>query len=164
MEKNKIWDVVIIGGGASGMMAAAIASGRGKSVILLEKNKALGEKLKITGGGRCNITNANFDVRSFLKNYGSAESFLFSPFSKFSAQDTFNYFESLGLPLVVQARKRAFPATEKAMDVFKVLKKELEKNNVAIQLNCEVKNVVSKNTAISNIETKRELSMENPLF
>lgn len=155
MEKNKIWDLIIIGGGASGMMTGAIASRRLKSVLILEKNKDIGEKLKITGGGRCNITNADFDIRSFLKNYGKAESFLYSPFSLFSAKDTFKYFESLGLPLVVQARKRAFPETEKAYDVYKVLKDELIKNKVAISNNCEVKNIVKKDRIITEVQTSK---------
>jgi len=63
-------DVIVVGGGASGMMAAGRAGERGRSVLILEKNKKLGEKLKITGGGRCNITNAEFDIRVLLKNYG----------------------------------------------------------------------------------------------
>ncbi len=115
MEINKeIWDVVIIGGGASGMMAGAVASSLSKSVLIIDKNKSLGAKLKITGGGRCNITNAEEDVRVFLKHYGRAEQFLYSPFKRFGMKDTFDYFERRGLPLVVQARKRAFPHTEKA--------------------------------------------------
>jgi len=155
MEKNKNWDLIIVGGGASGMMTGAIASRRLKSVLILEKNKDIGEKLKITGGGRCNITNADFDVRSFLKNYGKSESFLYSPFSVFSAEDTFTYFESLGLPLVVQARKRAFPKTEKAYDVYKVLKNELNKNNVTIKNNCIVKDIITKDKKIVEVKTNK---------
>src|SRR5680860_1182929 len=151
MEKNKIWDVVIIGGGASGMMTGAISSRRLKSVLILEKNKDLGEKLKITGGGRCNITNAEFDVKLFLKNYSKAEPFLYSPFSIFSAKDTFNYFEEIGLPLVVQARKRAFPETEKAEDVYKVLKRELEKNNVVIRGGVVVKDIITKDGVVTEV-------------
>lgn len=145
-NKNKIWDVVIIGGGASGMMAGAIASSLGKSVLILEKNKSLGEKLKITGGGRCNITNAEFDVRKLLKHYGKGEHFLYSPFSQFGVQDTFNYFEKLGLPLVVQARNRAFPHTEKAYDVYEALNKELKKNNISIQSGTVVKRIATQNS------------------
>lgn len=154
-RQDKIWDVIIIGGGASGMMTGAISSARGKSVLILEKNKDLGEKLKITGGGRCNITNAEFDVKLFLKNYGKAEPFLYSPFSVFSAKDTFKYFESLGLPLVVQARKRAFPHTEKAYDVYKVLKDELVKNKAVVKNNCEVKNILTKENLITEVVTDK---------
>src|SRR6266576_3706060 len=114
------YQVIVIGGGASGMMAAGRAAERGRKVLLLEKNRELGMKLKITGGGRCNITNAEYDTRELLKKFGAAEQFLYSSFSQFGVKETFDFFEKKGLPLVVQARKRAFPHTEKAFDVFKV--------------------------------------------
>ena len=115
------YDLIVIGGGASGLMAAGRAAERGKRVLLLEKNRRVGEKLKITGGGRCNITNAEYDPRVLLTAYGKAEQFLYSLFSQFGVRETFDFFESRGLPLVVQARKRAFPATEKAEDVLRTL-------------------------------------------
>lgn len=155
VRQDVIWDVIIIGGGASGMMAGAISSARGKSVLILEKNKDVGEKLKITGGGRCNITNKEYDIKKFLKNYGKAEPFLHSPFSIFSAKDTFTYFESLGLPLVVQARNRVFPETEKAYDVYKVLKNELIKNKVVTKNNTEVKDIFTKGDEVTGVETNK---------
>lgn len=151
--EDTVWDVIIIGGGASGMMAGAIASHRGKSVLIVDKNASLGEKLKITGGGRCNITNAEEDIRVLLKNYGKAEQFLYSSFSHFGVKDTFTYFEDRGLPLVVQARKRAFPHTEKAYDVYTVLEKELVKNNVAIKTKCTVKKIHTAGGVITRINT-----------
>lgn len=153
-NKNKIWDVIIIGGGASGMMAGIVASRRGKSVLILEKNKSLGEKLKITGGGRCNITNAEYDIHKFLSNYGKSKDFLYSPFSIFGVEDTFKFFESLGLPLIIQARKRAFPRTEKAVDVYLAMKKELEKNNVTFKLGSTVINLIKENNKIVAVKTK----------
>lgn len=154
MEKNKkIWDVIILGGGASGMMAGSVASSRSLFVLILDKNKSLGEKLKITGGGRCNITNAEEDTRIFLSHYGEAEPYLYSPFSLFCARDTFTYFEKRGLPLVVQARKRAFPHTEKAYDVYKVLKNELDKGKVEIKTNCLIKKIIYKDDEIKSVET-----------
>src|SRR3989338_3083129 len=101
----KQFDVIIIGGGASGMMAAGVAAQNGAEVLILEKNKNLGEKLKITGGGRCNVTNAEYDIHILLKKYSQAEQFLYSAFSQFGVKDTFNFFESHGLPLVVQEHK-----------------------------------------------------------
>ncbi len=127
-----MYDVIVVGGGASGMMAAGTAASQGKKVLLLEKNRTLGEKLKITGGGRCNITNAELDERQLLKAYGKAEQSLYSLFSQFGVQETFTFFESRGLPLVVEARKRAFPHTHKALDVFKVLESYLKKNGVEV--------------------------------
>jgi len=153
LKNNKIWDVIVIGGGASGMMAAAIASSRSLSVLILDKNKSLGEKLKITGGGRCNITNAEYDIHKLLKVYGEGAPYLYSPFSKFGVKDTFDYFESRGLPLVIQARNRVFPVTEKASDVFEVLKKELIKNKVSIQTGCTVEKINKKKDTITSIDT-----------
>src|SRR3989344_7420502 len=121
------YEVIVIGGGASGMMAAGRAAERGKRALLLEKNAVLGKKLKITGGGRCNITNAEEDIHLMLKNYGEAAKVLYSPFSQFGVSSTFSFFEKLGLPLVVQARRRAFPRTERALDVFHSLEKYLKK-------------------------------------
>lgn len=152
-QQNKIWDVIVIGGGASGMMASAVASSSGKSVLLVDKNKNLGEKLKITGGGRCNITNNEPDIHKFLKIYGEGAPYLYSPFSIFGVRDTFNYFESRSLPLVVQARNRVFPVTEKALDVYNVLYKELIKNKVEIKTNCVVNKIIHNEDKIININT-----------
>ncbi len=148
-----VWDVIVIGGGASGMMAALTAAENGKRVLILEKNKHLGEKLKITGGGRCNITNANFNTRDFLKIYGKAEPYLHSPFSKFSAKDTFAFFESRGLPLVVQARNRAFPKTEKATDVCALLTKAIQKAGVTVMTNAPVKKILHADSLITGVLT-----------
>ncbi|OGI61940.1 hypothetical protein A2645_02020, partial [Candidatus Nomurabacteria bacterium RIFCSPHIGHO2_01_FULL_39_9] len=111
----------------------------------------LGEKLKITGGGRCNITNAEFNTREFLKNYGESGKFLHSPFSQFSAKDTFEFFEKIGLPLVVQARKRAFPHTEKALDVFLALEKYIKKEGVVCKTNARVSKILSENKLITGV-------------
>ena len=146
----KQFDVIVIGGGPSGMMAAVRAQTRGKSVLLLEKNKNLGEKLKITGGGRCNITNAEFDEHLLLKNYGKASSFLYSAFSQFGVQDTFDFFARNGLPLVVQEGKRAFPKTQKALDVFNVFEKFLRAGSVTVKTGARVSRI---NTEGKNIKS-----------
>ncbi|MFA6355113.1 MAG: NAD(P)/FAD-dependent oxidoreductase [Candidatus Paceibacterota bacterium] len=156
-NNNKIWDVIVIGGGASGMFAASIAGSRGKNVLILDKNKNLGEKLKITGGGRCNITNNEPDIHKMLKIYGEGAPFLYSSFSIFGVKDTFKYFESRGLPLVIQARNRVFPATEKALDVFKVLEKEMEKNHVVVKSNTPVRRINVKGDKIESVETNNGL-------
>lgn len=145
------FDVIVVGGGAAGMMAAGRVAERGKKVLLLEKNKELGEKLKITGGGRCNITNAEFDERALLKNYGKTEQFLYSAFSKFGVKETFSFFESKGLPLVVQARKRAFPQTERALDVYNVLVKYIREGKVQVKTNSPVTRVVAESNKITSV-------------
>ncbi|MFA6325269.1 MAG: aminoacetone oxidase family FAD-binding enzyme [Candidatus Paceibacterota bacterium] len=146
------FDVIVVGGGASGMMAAGISASQGKKVLLLEKNRELAEKVKMTGGGRCNITNAEYDNRILLKNYGMAEQFLYSPFSQFGVKDTFTFFEKLGLPLVVQARKRAFPQTEKAIDVVMVLEKYMRDGGVNIKTNSTVSKVLKEMDKITGIK------------
>src|SRR3989344_1440059 len=152
---NKKYDVIVIGGGASGMMAAGRAAERGKSVLLLEKNAAVGKKLDITGGGRCNITNAEFDKRAFGKHYGAAEQFLYSPLSQFGVRDTFDFFAKRGLPLVIEARKRAFPETQKSADVTRVMKKYLTDSGVVVMTKAAVKSLIAADNRIVEAKTSQ---------
>ena len=133
-----MYDLIVVGGGASGLMSAGRAAELGRRVLLLEKNRSLGEKLKITGNGRCNITNAEFDVRTFAKAYGTSEQFLYSLFAQFGVKETFDFFESRGLPLVIEERKRAFPSTFKAMDVLQVLEEYVRKGGAELKLGAAV--------------------------
>lgn len=152
-----MYDVVVIGGGAAGMMAAGVAAARGKRVLLLEKNKELGEKLKISGGGRCNITNAEYNPKLFLTHYKQAEKFLYSSFTQFGVADTFTFFESRGLPLVTQARNRVFPKTERAYDVYKTLKRNCEKMGVIIKTEQAVKKILHAKNTIIGVVTNEEI-------
>jgi len=151
MSSEAKYDLIVVGGGASGLMAAGRAAERGLRVLLLEKNRRVGEKLRISGGGRCNITNAELDERVLLKAYGKAEQFLYSLFSQFGVQDTFNFFESRGLPLVVQARKRAFPSTEKAEDVLRTLQKYVGDGGVTVKTASPVTQVLGDKKGITGI-------------
>ncbi|MDP3962340.1 MAG: aminoacetone oxidase family FAD-binding enzyme [bacterium] len=126
----KKYDLAIIGGGPAGMMAASRAEDRGLSVILLEKNNELGKKLLITGGGRCNITNAEFEVRAFLAKLGKSGNFLFSTFAKFGVQDTFDFFAKRGLKIKVEELKRAFPDDEKSSSVLQIFTSRLKKTEI----------------------------------
>lgn len=155
--KTEHYDVIVIGGGASGMMAAGTAAKNGHKVLLLEKNQELGKKLSITGGGRCNITNATFDNKVLLKKYGNAEPYLYSPFSQFGVRDTFNFFESRNLPLVTQARNRTFPASEKATDVTRIMREYVNKNDVTVMTSTPVQRFVvdPKTKKINSVTTKK---------
>ncbi len=150
-QHDNSYDVIVVGGGAAGMMAAGRAAEKGKRVLLLEKNTSLGKKLKITGGGRCNITNAEENQRLLLANYGTAEKFLYACFAQFGVADTFEFFEKRGLPLVVQAGKRAFPKTERALDVFLVLEKYLKQGDVEVRTNVTIDKIVAKEGVIQKI-------------
>lgn len=149
---DTLYDVIVIGGGASGMMVAGRASELGKKVLVLEGNKRLGEKLRITGGGRSNVTNGEMNIRKFLSIYGSNEKFLHSTFDQFSAKDTFKFFEDRGLPLVIQARQRAFPHTEKAEDVYKVMERYVTNDNVKIVTNSPVTKINYSGGVIIGVE------------
>lgn len=141
------FDIIVIGGGASGLMAAGRAAEKGARVLLLEKNKKMGEKLKITGGGRCNITNAEYDVHELLGHYGSAAKFLFSAFARFGVAETFSFFQARGLPLVVEEHKRAFPQSHRASDVYAVLEKYVMEGKVTVRVNSPVTKINAEITA-----------------
>ena len=149
------FDVIVVGSGPAGMMAAGRAAEYGRRVLLVEKNHSPGEKLKLTGGGRCNITNAEFDTRAFLSFFGDDGKFLFSPFSRFAVQETFDFFEERGLPLVVEERKRAFPATQQAADVIRVLTEYMHENDVEIRVGIEARHLLVEDGAVFGIETNQ---------
>lgn len=148
------YDVIVLGGGPAGMMAAGTAAKNGKHVLLIEKNHDVGDKLKITGGGRCNITNYELDNRKLLTHYGDAGKFLFSPFSQFSVKDTFTFFEKKKLPLVTQARNRVFPKSEKAHDVYMIMKNFVKDHGVKIIQGSPIYKINNRGNEITSVDTK----------
>lgn len=135
---SPLWDVVIIGGGPSGMMAAGRAAELGAKVLILEKNDSLGKKLLITGGGRCNVTNSEFDTRVLLSKFKDGGKFLFSPFSQYGVKETLDFFHRHGMDTKVENEKRTFPVSDNAGSVLEVLKKYMASGHVVIQSNAEV--------------------------
>jgi predicted Rossmann fold flavoprotein len=133
-----IFDVCIIGGGPAGLMAAGVAAEKGAKVILLEKNEILGKKLLISGGGRCNLTNANPNHRDFVSKYGKKGNFLFTPFSKFGVPETIKFFNNLGLQTKVEPGYRVFPVSDKSEDVLNALVDFAKKNKVEFKIGAEV--------------------------
>ncbi|WP_419959311.1 NAD(P)/FAD-dependent oxidoreductase [Psychrobacillus sp. BM2] len=134
-----MYDVIVIGGGPSGLMAAAAAGAENKKVLLIEKGNKLGKKLAISGGGRCNVTN-RLPQEEIVKNIPGNGRFLFSPFSVFNNEDIIEFFENLGVALKEEDHGRMFPVSNKAMDVVNALLDELKRLQVEIKLN----SVVSK--------------------
>ena len=141
------YDVIVVGGGASGLMAAVTAAGRGKRVLLLEKMDQAGRKLRITGKGRCNLTNTS-PLRDTLPHIGSDARFLRNAYGRFFNQQLMDFFEQRGVALTVERGGRVFPASGKALDIFLALMHELEQNsNVTIRKNTTVKSIKVENGA-----------------
>ncbi len=140
METN--FDVIVVGGGPAGMMAAARASVCGRSVLLLEKNNFLGKKLSITGGGRCNVTNNKPMVRDMLSQYKDSGKFLFSTFMQHGVTDTIEWFNDRGVALVEENEGRLFPETNKAETICEVMQQEVEVCNVEIKTASSVTDII----------------------
>ncbi len=141
--KNLIsWDIVVIGGGPAGMMAAARAAECGKKVLLLEKNPTLGKKLLITGGGRCNLTNNKTNNRTMLAKYKGNDKFLFSAFAQFNVESTLQFFHSRGMETKEENEGRIFPVSNSAQSVWDVLVQYLKESGVTVQTNAPVSSIV----------------------
>ena len=135
--------VVIVGGGASGLMCASLLSQNGIDVTLVEKNEKLGKKLFITGKGRCNVTN-DCDTQTFFSNIVNNSKFMYSAINGFTPQDTVKFFEDNSLKLKVERGNRVFPQSDKSSDVIKCFEKILSKNGVDVRLNTSVKGILTE--------------------
>ncbi len=151
---EKSADVIVIGGGAAGMMAAGTAAQRGLRVILVEKNRILGKKLLITGKGRCNITNACDDVETLLQNVTVNHTFLYSSFYGFTNEDTISFFNELGVKTKIERGNRVFPVSDKSSDVVDALVGFLKKNNVTI-IRDTVKGILYDDSKVKGVETEK---------
>ncbi|MBQ9956997.1 MAG: NAD(P)/FAD-dependent oxidoreductase [Ruminococcus sp.] len=136
-------DVIIIGAGASGCMAGITASRFGKSVLMFEKNERVGRKLRITGKGRCNVTN-NCNTQELMNNIPVNPRFLYSSFASFDTEDTMNFFEELGVPLKTERGNRVFPVSDNAEDIVNALADELDRLGVKI-INKRVQKLITEN-------------------
>jgi predicted Rossmann fold flavoprotein len=142
-------------------MAAGVAAKKGAKVLVLEKNAEPGKKLLLTGGGRCNLTNAEMDVRKFVSKFDKKGQVLFSPFSVFGVQDTVNFFNSRGLETKIEPGNRVFPVTDKATDVLDILIAEAKKYKVEFIFGVEVTGFEYKKGSIAGVKSNREIYYAN---
>ena len=145
-------DLVVIGGGPSGMMCAIRAAERGKSVVILDGNRLLGRKLRITGKGRCNLTN-DCDVKTVMQNIPGDGRFLYSSLSRFGPDAVYMYFTSLGVPLKVERGNRVFPVSDRADDVADALVKRLSALGVRT-LRTRSTKILTEGGAVCGVETE----------
>ena len=144
-------EVVVIGGGAAGMLCSAVAAERGLDVILLEPNRILGRKLRITGKGRCNVTN-NCDIKEFLLNIPGDGRFLYSALNRLSPRDTMELFEGLGLRLKTERGNRVFPVSDNANDVAGTLQRYMNRAGVRV-VHSSAKHILTEDSAVTGVET-----------
>jgi len=136
--------IIVVGGGAAGFFAAIAAAELGAGVTILEKTSRFLDKVRISGGGRCNVTHADFDSRDFVTRYPRGEKELIGPFQKFSARDTVAWFESRGVKLKTEADGRMFPVTDSSQTIMDCLMNAARKAGVKLRLNCGVKRVAKR--------------------
>ena len=146
---EKMFDCIVIGGGAAGMMAAGTAASQGRQVLLIERNDRLGKKLSITGKGRCNVTNACTD-EEFFENVPVNSRFLYSAYSRFNCYDCMDFFEGLGVPLKIERGNRVFPVSDKAGDITAALEGFCNDNGVKI-INSRVTEILAENGAVTGV-------------
>ena len=142
--------IVVIGAGAAGLMAAGFAAARGHEVVVLEKGRRPGQKLLITGKGRCNVTN-QCDTDTFMSNVPGNGRFLYSAFSRFSAEEILPFFESLGVPLKVERGNRVFPVSDKASDIVAALVRHAESNGADIRCHQAVESLITEDGHIRGV-------------
>jgi len=145
------FDVIVIGGGPSGLMAGISASSHGAKVLLIDKGDKLGRKLGISGGGRCNVTN-NKDLDELIGNIPGNGRFLHSSFANFDNKDIISFFEGLGIALKEEDRGRMFPVSDKAKTVVDTLIHKARQLGVTVRTNSPVKRVLYRDGAVHGVE------------
>ncbi len=151
-------EIAVIGGGPAGMMAAARAAELGAQVVLIEKNNKLGNKLLLTGKGRCNFTHYELDIRKFAERFGRKGRFLYSALSVFGVKEVIDFFDSRGVKAQIEQGDRVFPEKGTAQDILNILIKYLEENKVNILLNSEVLDLQINNNNFKLLLKNKQLN------
>ncbi|WP_430606181.1 hypothetical protein IGJ55_001766 [Enterococcus sp. AZ170] len=151
----KLFDVIVVGAGTSGMMAAIAAAKAGSNTLLVEKNKRVGKKLLLTGGGRCNVTN-NRPAEEIIAHIPGNGKFLYSAFSQFNNYDIMDFFESNGTHLKEEDHGRMFPVTDRSKTIVETLFHQLETLGVTIYTEAKVEKVLRKEDQIIGVALEHE--------
>lgn len=149
------FEVLVIGGGPAGMMAAIAAAENGANVALLEKNKKFGKKLRLTGGGRCNVTN-NKSVDELIRHIPGNGRFLYSTFSQWNNLDIMNFFAEQQVPLKEEDHGRMFPVTDKSQTIVEALVGRLKELNVTLIPQATVQKLLFQEDLLCGIATEHE--------
>lgn len=145
--------VIVIGGGAAGLMAGANAALTGAQTVILEKNDRPARKVMITGKGRCNVTNACTVLNELAEQIPGNGRFMYSAFSRFMPYDTMELFEGLGVPLKIERGNRVFPVSDKAVDIVDALVKYAKNSGAKIRTGVTVSSLIIENGAVTGVET-----------
>ncbi len=154
--------IIVVGGGAAGFFAAITAAEQGAQVTILEKTSRCLDKVRISGGGRCNVTHACFDSRDFAARYPRGEKALLGPFAKFSARDTVAWFESRGVKLKAEADGRMFPVTDSSQTIMDCLMNAARGAGVKLRLNCGVERVAKRAGGEFEVVVVSKISSPSP--
>ncbi len=152
---KNIYDVIVIGSGAAGMMAAIVAVKENKKVLLIEQQSKLGPKLKATGGGKCNLTNT-LDNDTFMRSFGKNGKFMSDALNKFDYKNLIEFFKQIGVETHIPDGFRVFPTTHNSLTIIDALKKELERLEVEIKTDTKVLDLLLKYEEIDGVKTENE--------
>jgi predicted Rossmann fold flavoprotein len=160
---DETWDVVVVGAGAAGLMAAIRAAEAGGRVLLLEKNRKPGVKILMSGGTRCNITHAT-DNRGIVEAYGPSGRFLHSALAAFSVQDTIAFFEAEGVATKVEETGKVFPVSDRALDVLEALLRRLRRSGATLALEEPLRDLQLQTAGFTVTTPRRVLSAGKVIF
>ena len=156
-------NIVVIGAGPAGMMAAIVAAKAGHQVTLLEKNEKIGKKLFITGKGRCNVTNA-CEIEELFSNVMEHDKFLYSAIYGFDNQAVMRFFEEAGCKLKIERGQRVFPESDHSSDVIRALDTQMRLAGVNLLLNREVESVLTKKLVDEKVESEEIVEEKNDKY
>ena len=159
------YDLIVVGAGAAGLIAAGKAAERGKEVLLLEKNEQVGKKILMTGKGRCNLTN-DCEIEEMIKNFPETGKFLYSALYSFSNWQLRSFFADLGVETKVERGDRVFPVSDSAADVVKALERYIKEAGVELKLQAKVETILAKEEKVRGVklDSGREFEAEHVLL